>query len=75
MNAVNGSRDPLVKAIERIAAEMSSPNECDRNWEPANMVDGLFDVARAIRFLAKATLVAHGKTMKDYREALDPNDR
>jgi len=31
-----------------------SPNEIDRNCEPANVVDGLFEIARAIRYLAKS---------------------
>jgi hypothetical protein len=31
-----------------------SPNEADRNMEPANVVDGLFAVARAIHELARA---------------------
>lgn len=29
-----------------------SPNECDTNYEPANVVDGLFAIARAIYRLA-----------------------
>jgi hypothetical protein len=31
-----------------------SPNEADRNLEPANMVDGMFAIARAIHGLAVA---------------------
>lgn len=30
-----------------------SPNEADSNLEPANVVDGLFAIARAIRFAGK----------------------
>ena len=30
-----------------------SPNEADRNLEPANAVDGLFAIARAIHRLAE----------------------
>ena len=30
-----------------------SPNEADRNLEPANVVDGLFAIARAIHRLAE----------------------
>ncbi len=35
-----------------IAAALISPNETDRNFEPANVVDGLFAIARAIDRLA-----------------------
>jgi hypothetical protein len=31
-----------------------SPNESDRNGEPANVVDGLYAIARAIARLAQA---------------------
>ena len=31
-----------------------SPNEADQNFEPANVVDGLFAIARAIDRLARA---------------------
>jgi len=31
-----------------------SPNECDANLEPANVVDGLFAIARALVAVAKA---------------------
>lgn len=31
-----------------------SPNESDRNMEPANVVDGLFAIARALEHVAKA---------------------
>ena len=31
-----------------------SPNEADRNFEPANVVDGLFAIARALNRLAAA---------------------
>jgi hypothetical protein len=30
------------------------PNECDSNLEPANVVDGLFAIARALMAVAKA---------------------
>ena len=30
-----------------------SPNEADSNFEPANIVDGLFSISRAIRKLAE----------------------
>jgi hypothetical protein len=31
-----------------------SPNECDANLEPANVVDGLFALARALVAVAQA---------------------
>ena len=31
-----------------------SPNECDFNFEAANVVDGLFAIARALNRIAKA---------------------
>ena len=42
--------------IETVAAALQdvfiSPNEADSNLEPANVVDGLFAIARAIHRLA-----------------------
>ena len=31
-----------------------SPNECDSNFEAANVVDGLFAIARALNRIAEA---------------------
>lgn len=39
--------DKLVRVFE-------SPNELDRNLEPANVVDGLFAIARSIHHVARA---------------------
>jgi hypothetical protein len=39
---------------EAIGAAFISPNESDSNGEPANMVDGLFAIARALRDVARA---------------------
>lgn len=36
-----------------LAEGLNSPNECDRNGEVANVVDGLFAIARAINRLAE----------------------
>ena len=47
--------DPPAVAI---AAGLVSPNETDTNGEPANVVDGLFAIARAIDRLAQATFDA-----------------
>ena len=44
-------RDQLAKAI---LDTLISPNESDRNMEAANVVDGLFAIARAIHRLAEA---------------------
>lgn len=44
-----------------IGSAFISPNECDSNGEPANVVDGLFAIARSIEGLTAAvTKVAHG---------------
>lgn len=43
--------DALAKAV---AETLQSPNESDRNGEVANVVDGLFAIARAIGSLAEA---------------------
>lgn len=49
--------DPPAVAI---AAGLISPNETDSNGEPANVVDGLFAIARAIDGLAATMRAAHG---------------
>lgn len=44
-----------------IRSALISPNEADSNSEPANVVDGLFAIARAIDHLADAAArIAHG---------------
>lgn len=43
--------DPIAKAIY---STLESPNECDSNLESANVVDGLFAIARALDRVAKA---------------------
>jgi hypothetical protein len=43
------NRDQLAEALR---ATLISPNEGDRNLEPANVVDGLFAIARAIQHLS-----------------------
>ena len=37
-----------------IRATLISPNEADRNLEPANIVDGLFAIARAITSVSQS---------------------
>lgn len=57
----------------RIAAAIKttliSPNEVDRNSEAANVVDGLFAIARAIQRLADAASDAY-----PFSENCDPED-
>jgi hypothetical protein len=45
----------LEKVARAIKASLISPNEADSSGEPANIVDGLFAIARAIDRLASAT--------------------
>ena len=47
--------DPPAVAI---AAGLITPNETDTNGEPANVVDGLFAIARAIDRLADTVQAA-----------------
>ena len=45
-----------------------SPNEADRNLEPANVVDGLFAIARAMEKVASAIddlVTVHNQTPND----------
>lgn len=42
------------KIADAINLNFTSPNECDTNGESANVVDGLFCIARAIHKLAEA---------------------
>jgi hypothetical protein len=52
---------------------LRSPNESDSNGEPANVVDGLFAIARAIHHLARATEGVHTPDEHDvyHREVED----
>jgi hypothetical protein len=45
------SMDEVAKALR---VSLNSPNERDSNGESANVVDGLFAIARAIHRLAEA---------------------
>jgi uncharacterized protein Yka (UPF0111/DUF47 family) len=47
-----------VTTADAIRATLISPNESDRNLEAANVVDGLFAIARAINRLADAAETA-----------------
>jgi hypothetical protein len=48
----------MEEAMDQQAAALKacliSPNEADRNCEPANIVDSLFAIARAVERLASA---------------------
>jgi hypothetical protein len=39
---------------EALRETLISPNECDSNLEPANVVDSLFAIARALLAVSKA---------------------
>jgi len=45
------AEDQIGKAIVRV---LESPNEHDSNLEPANVVDGLYCIARALERIAVA---------------------
>lgn len=49
------STDQTAEALTKIAHTLISPNVADDNLEPANVVDGLYRVSRAIWALAEAT--------------------
>jgi len=46
--------DSPTMAIAQLAMGLTSPNEADSNGEPANVVDGLFAIARALDRVADA---------------------
>ena len=46
--------DDLTKAIRSLANQFYSPNCHDSNFEPANVVDGLYMIAKSIFELADA---------------------
>lgn len=48
---MTASENKIAKALENT---LISPNELDQNLEDANVVDGLFAIARAIDNLARA---------------------
>lgn len=51
MTKAPGSLDETAKALR---ATLISPNESDSNFEAANVVDGLFAIARALTRIAVA---------------------
>jgi len=50
-DAIDHSGDVIAKAMRNV---LISPNECDSNFEAANVVDGLFAIARALDRVARA---------------------
>ena len=51
-------KELIARALEYVFV---SPNELDRNWEPANVVDGLFAIAGALDRIGKRLEVAQIK--------------
>ena len=55
---------------EAIGGAFISPNESDRNLEPANVVDGLFAIAREIGKVSRSL----GMIAAEMAATRDPND-
>ena len=55
------AEDGLKDIANVLQAVFVSPNETDSNWEDANVVDGLFAIARSIQRLAS---VVEGQEFK-----------
>ena len=51
---------------------LQSPNESDTNGEPANVVDGLYSISRAIHHLARA--IEGVRTEKEHDYYHDPRN-
>jgi len=49
---------------EVLMTTLSTPNEMDSNGEPANVVDGLFAIARAIERLADKVAEQPGQAVR-----------
>lgn len=47
-------KEAVQAVVQAIWGTLESPNECDRNLENANVVDGLFAIARSVHHLASA---------------------
>lgn len=58
------SRTPADRTAAALTATLISPNEIDSNMEPANVVDGLFAIARAVHHLADAVTGESAKADK-----------
>lgn len=55
MSAKSAPEDPVAEALREV---LISPSEADRNLEDANVVDGLFAVARAAHSISVSILPA-----------------
>ncbi len=67
--------DHARKLAAGMASVFESPNELDRNGEAANVVDGLFAIARAIHHLAQAHEAARTDEEHDDYHAARRNSR
>jgi hypothetical protein len=56
------AREPIAAALDRT---LMSPNECDSNGEIANVVDGLFAIARGLHAVADALSGATERHRRD----------
>lgn len=54
----------MISTAEAIAQSQISTNEVDANGEPANVVDGLFAIARALEGIAAALELLADKETK-----------
>lgn len=53
-NQIVSASEIVATPLARIASHLTSPNETDSNLEPANVVDGLFAIARSLRHIGDA---------------------
>jgi len=63
-----------IKLASAISNCLITPNESDSNWEPANVVDGLFAIARAIHHVARAIENSCGQIAIDPDPELEEAD-
>jgi hypothetical protein len=73
---MTNNQDQIAKAIHAVAAQLSSPNVVDSNWETANIVDAIAKVAFAISHHAdcmEAIAIALNEKVAPALNSLDPN--
>jgi hypothetical protein len=63
---MNPSKPNLI--AKALCDTLISPNECDSNFEAANVVDGLFAIARALNRVAKAIEASKTKDDEEPRQ-------
>jgi len=66
---------PTPDVAAALQSTLISPNESDSNLEPANVVDGLFAIARAIDHLADTIQSERKPAKAQARQAADPHPR